>query len=116
MDPLLPATHTVDIACHEIFPPGGIASVPAVLMKVTEQSVSVPLVGLAVKATDGFFLVGLSAAAADKERNLSMLKSKERQWLDMPMVYNNNRDAILTIEKGTTGDRAFAEAFAAWRQ
>ena len=114
MDPLLPATHTVDIACHEIFPPGGIASVPAVLIKVTEQSVSVPLVGLAVKATDGFFLIGLSASDADKKRNLQMLK--EWQWLDMPMVYDNNRRAVLAFEKGTTGDGAFAEAFAAWRQ
>jgi hypothetical protein len=31
-------------------------------------------------------------------------------------VYNNNRRAILAVEKGTPGERAFAEAFKVWRQ
>jgi hypothetical protein len=74
----------------------------------------VPLAGLAVKVTNGFFLIGLSASEADKERNVQMLK--ERQWFDIPVVYNNNRRAILAVEKGTPGERVFSEAFAAWRQ
>ncbi len=41
---------------------------------------------------------------------------KERGWFDIPVVYSNKRRAILAVEKGTPGDRAFAEAFAAWRQ
>jgi hypothetical protein len=32
------------------------------------------------------------------------------------MVYANNRRAILAMEKGTPGERAFAQAFATWRQ
>ena len=83
-------------------------------MKATEQTRGVPLAGLAVKVTNGFFLIGLSASDADKERNVQMLK--ERQWFDIPVVYSNNRRAILAVEKGTPGERVFAEAFAAWRQ
>ena len=64
--------------------------------------------------TNGFFLIGLSAVEADQQRNIQLLK--ERAWFDIPMVYNNNRRAILAIEKGTPGERAFAEAFAAWKQ
>jgi hypothetical protein len=30
------------------------------------------------------------------------------------IVYNNGNQAILTMEKGERGDRAFAEAFATW--
>ena len=41
---------------------------------------------------------------------------KERPWFDIPVVYNNNLRAILAIEKGTAGDRVFADVFAAWRQ
>jgi hypothetical protein len=112
----LPATHTVEIMFRlpQDFAPGGVSNVPGILMKASEQTRGVPLAGLAVKVTNGFFLIGLSSADADKERNVQMLK--ERQWFDIPVVYNNNRRAILAVEKGTPGDRVFAEAFAAWRQ
>ena len=73
-----------------------------------------PLAGLAVKVTPGFYLIGLSNLEADKERNLQLLK--ERGWFDIPVVYNNNRRAILAMEKGSPGERAFADAFEAWKQ
>ena len=67
-----------------------------------------------MKVTSGFFLVGLSAVESDMQRNLQLLK--ERPWFDIPIVYNNGRRAILAIEKGTPGERAFDEAFKAWGQ
>jgi len=35
-------------------------------------------------------------------------------WFDVPLVYTNQRRAIIAIEKGAPGERAFNEAFAAW--
>jgi hypothetical protein len=67
-----------------------------------------------MKVTPGFYMIGLSNQEADKERNLQLLK--ERDWFDVPVVYNNNRRAILAIEKGTPGEGAFAGAFKAWKQ
>jgi hypothetical protein len=67
-----------------------------------------------VKVPPGLYSVGLSNQEADKERNLQLLK--ERGWFDIPVVYNNNRRAILAMEKGTPGGRAFADAFTAWKQ
>jgi len=96
------------------FPSGGISNVPGILMKQAESTRGVALDGLAVKVTPGFYLIGLSNQEAPKERNLQLLK--ERGWFDIPVVYNNNRRAILAMEKGTPGDRAFAEAFKAWKQ
>ena len=115
-DQALPASHTVEIMFKlpPDFPSGGISNVPGILMKQAEQTRGVPLAGLAVKVTTGFFLIGLSSVDADRERNLQLLK--ERAWFDIPVVYNNNRRAILAIEKGTPGDRVFAEAFKAWKQ
>ena len=81
-------------------------------MKSNEQARGTPLAGLAVKVTDGFFLVGLSNVDADRARNLQLLK--ERSWFDVPLVYANQRRAIIAIEKGAPGERAFNEAFAAW--
>jgi hypothetical protein len=115
-DPNLPASHTVEIMFRlpQDFSAGGVLNVPGILMKQAEQSRGTPLQGLAVKVTTGFFLIGLSATEADRERNVQLLK--ERAWFDIPVVYNNNRRAILALEKGTPGERAFAEAFQAWRQ
>ena len=70
--------------------------------------------GAAAKVTSGYFLIGLSAVEGDMQRNIQLLK--ERGWFDIPIVYNNGRRAILAIEKGTPGDRAFDEAFKAWGQ
>ena len=115
-DQTLPASHTIEVMFNlpADFPSGGISNVPGVLMKQAEQTRGTPLAGLAVKVTNNFFLIGLSAVESDQARNIQLLK--ERAWFDIPIVYNNNRRAILAIEKGTPGERAFAEAFAAWKQ
>ena len=113
-DQALPASHTIEIMFNlpPDFPGGGIANVPGVLMKQSEQARGVPLAGLAVKVTNGFFLIGLSAVDADVQRNVQLLK--DQPWFDIPIVYNNGGRAILALEKGPPGDRAFADAFAAW--
>jgi hypothetical protein len=115
-DPNLPASHTIEIMFKlpADFAGGSISNVPGILMKQAEQTRGVPLAGLAVKVTNGFFLIGLSAVEADRERNIQLLK--ERAWFDIPVVYANNRRAILALEKGTPGERVFADAFAAWKQ
>jgi hypothetical protein len=67
-----------------------------------------------VKVADGFFLVGLSNVESERSRNLQLLK--ERSWFDVPPVYVIQRRAIIAIEKGAPGERAFNDAFAAWRE
>ena len=113
-DTSLPASHTAELTF--ILPPdfagGGVSNVPGLLMKSNEQARGTPLAGLAVKVTDGFFLVGLSNVDTDRSRNIQLLK--ERSWFDVPLVYVNQRRAIIAIEKGPPGERAFNDAFAAW--
>ena len=113
-DTSLPASHTAELTF--ILPPdfagGGVSNVPGILMKSNEQARGTPLAGLAVKVTDGFFLVGLSNVDADRQRNIQLLK--ERSWFDVPLVYVNQRRAIIAIEKGPPGERAFNDAFAVW--
>ena len=113
-DPALPASHTIEIMFNlpADFPGGAISNVPGILMKQSEQARGTPLAGLAVKVTTGFFLIGLSAVAADQQRNVQLLKDQE--WFDIPLVYTSGGRAILAVEKGPPGDRAFADAFAAW--
>jgi len=115
-DKALPASHTIEImfTIGAEFPEGGIGNVPGVLMKQNEQARGSPLAGLAVKVTNGYFLIGLSAVDVDVQRNIQLLK--ERDWFDIPLVYTSGKRAILAIEKGTPGTRAFEEAFRAWGQ
>jgi hypothetical protein len=113
-DSSLPASHTAELTfiLPQDFSGGGVGNVPGILMKSNEQARGTPLAGLAVKVTDGFFLVGLSNVDSDRARNLQLLK--ERSWFDVPLVYVNQRRAIIAIEKGAPGERAFNDAFALW--
>jgi hypothetical protein len=113
-DKTLPASHTIEITftLPANFDEGGIGNVPGVLMKNGEQARGIPLAGLSVKVTNGYFLIGLSSADVDKQRNIDLLKTRE--WFDIPIVYTSGKRAILAMEKGPSGDRAFKEAFRAW--
>ena len=44
----------------------------------------------------GYFLIGLSSTPQDRDRNIQLLK--DRPWFEMPIVYSNNRRAILAVE------------------
>jgi hypothetical protein len=113
-DSSLPASHTAELTfiLPQNFDGGGVSSAPGILMKSNESVRGTPLAGQAVKVTDGFFLLGLSNVESDRARNLQLLK--ERPWFDIPLVYANQRRAIIAIEKGAPGERAFNDAFAAW--
>ena len=115
-DKALPASHTIEVmfTLPSDFSGGGIADVRGILMKQAEQARGVPLSGLGVKVTNNFFLIGLSSTEDEMKRNTELLK--DRGWFDVPIIYTNNRRAILALEKGTPGERAFGDAFAAWQQ
>jgi hypothetical protein len=114
IDKSLPASHTIELMFNipANFPFGGISNLPGILMKPTEQGRGEQLGGLTVKVTPTFFLVGLRSD--DAQHNIQLLK--ERAWFDIPIVYTDGHRAILAVEKGTPGERAFVEAFKAWGQ
>ena len=112
----LSTSHTIEFLFKipQNFTGGDIFNVPGIWMKPAERLQGTALAGLAVKVTAGYFLIELSAADADKQRNLELLKG--RPWIDIPIVYTNNRRAILAVEKGTAGEQAFQKAFGAWKE
>jgi hypothetical protein len=92
------------------FSAGGIAGVPGVLMKQSEQAHGTPLTRNSVRMANGSFLLGLPGGDID----LQLVKGN--QWFDIPIVYTNGARAIVAMEKGPSGDRAFADAFTAWEK
>jgi hypothetical protein len=115
-DKNLPASHTIEVmfTLPPDFDQKGVNTVPGVLMKPSEEARGVPLAGLSVKVTNGYFLIGLSSVDVDVQRNIALLK--DRDWFDIPIVYTSGKRAIMALEKGTPGQRAFEEAFRAWGQ
>ena len=116
IDKALPASHTIEIKFNlpADFPGGGIVDVPGILMDQAEQAHAIRLAGLTVKVTNGFFIIALSGVDADVQRNEQLLK--DRSWFNIPVIYANGGRAVLAMEKGPPGDRAFADAFAAWER
>lgn len=115
-DPTFPATHTVtfQFSLTPTFGSGGIQDVPRLLLKQTAQSPGTPLVTDVIQVDEGVFLMALSGVDQDAERNIRELRA--RPFLDVPLVYADERLAILTLAKGSDGDEAFVDAFNAWSQ
>lgn len=113
-DTTLPASHIVEMIF--LTPPnfdgGGVANVLRVALKGSEQDPGTPLSGIPAKISDGFFLIALNDAQADRTQNLRLLQ--ERTWLDVPLVYNSGRRALFTMEKGIPGEKVFTDVLRAW--
>jgi hypothetical protein len=94
------------------FPHGSISSVPGILMTQGATTRGMPLNATSVKVAANSFLISLSSA--DMQRNVQLLK--DSPWFDIPVAYGDGKRAIIAIEKGTSGERAFTDAFAIWGQ
>jgi len=113
-DPALPASHLIEVVFKlpEKFAGKGIGDVPAMLMKPSEESRGDPLGGITARIGRGMFWIGLSKSDRDWERNRKLLTG--RDWIDVPILYENGQKALLTLEKGIPGKRAIEQAVAAW--
>lgn len=113
-DPSLPASHVVEVVLTvpRNFPGKGISDVPRVVLKPAEDARGQPLIGASAKIDAGFFWIALSGENQDVATNLKLLK--ERDWFDLPLLYDSGQRAIITFEKGTPGERVFDRAMAAW--
>lgn len=113
-DDSLPASHLLELQFDlpGDFSGQGISEVPGIIMKPTEQARGEPLAGAAVKVSDNFFWIALSDAEAERVTNMKRLQ--EREWIDIPLLYNNGKRAILTFEKGVAGNRVISKAMESW--
>jgi hypothetical protein len=115
-DTALPASHIIEISFRlpTNFAHGSVASLPGMLVKAEEQARGVQFFGRSFKVAPDTFRIGLSSVESDKARNIANLK--DGMWFDIPLIYSNNLGAVMALEKGQSGQRVFAEAFAAWQQ
>ena len=114
-DASLPATHTIDLRFN--FADGadikGFKDMALPQMRRDDTPTGDALSGVRVKINDDYFLVGLTRSDADTTHNLELLGA--RNWLDFPLLFNDDHIAKLTFEKGATGQSVLAQAIEAWK-
>ncbi|GGD09644.1 hypothetical protein [Aureimonas glaciei] len=113
-DATLPASHVIELMFDvpENFAGGQIANVQRLALKPTEEARGEPLIGVAGQISDGFFIIALNNLEQATKTNLELMGREE--WIDIPIAYATGRRALISIDKGIPGDRAFKEAMEAW--
>ena len=114
LDDALPATHLIEFSfdLSEAFPAESIAELVGVVVKPQEQAGGDPLRGAIVDLGEGVFWQALAAGEADQAINIPLLR--DGRWFDLPVLYDDNRRAIITFEKGNDGTAVFQQALNAW--
>ncbi len=90
---------------------GNVAGVAGILMKAGEQARGLPINVRTLRTGPGTFVIELSGTGYFGQQNLDLLR--EREWIDIPIIYEDGRRAIMTLAKGASGLSAFDAALAA---
>ena len=113
-DPSLPASHIVEVvfALPADFDGGSIDQLQRIALKQTEADQGNPLIAVPAKITQDFYMVALNDLDEARKTNTELLR--QRNWIDIPVVYANGRQALITLEKGASGTEVFNQALDAW--
>ena len=113
-DPSLPASHIIEVvfAIPSDFAGGSIDQLQRIAMKQTEADQGNPLIAVPAKITQDFYMVALNDLDEARKFNADLLR--QRNWIDIPVVYANGRQALITLEKGSSGTEVFNQALDAW--
>ncbi|MFD2236105.1 hypothetical protein [Aureimonas populi] len=113
-DATLPASHVIELLFDTPadFAGGAVENVQRLALKPTEQARGEPLIGVAGKISDDFFIIALNDLQQAVDNNLSLMANE--QWIDIPLAYTSGQRALMSLEKGIPGERVFREALDAW--
>ncbi|MFP1630946.1 hypothetical protein ACLB6G_04340 [Zhengella sp. ZM62] len=113
-DETLPASHIIELVfvTPDNFPGGVIDDVLRITFKDNEQSPGTPLLGIPAKIADNFFLIALTDGDQEVTANLALMQS--RPWIDIPVIYRTGRRALITMEKGLSGETVFKDVIETW--
>ncbi len=108
-DQSIPASHLIEMVftVPDDFSGGVIDNVQRITFKDTEQAAGNPLIAVPSKIADNFFIIWLNDAKTAQDTNLSLMR--RLQWIDIPLSYRNGRRALISLEKGTPGEKVFTD-------
>lgn len=113
-DKTLPASHLIEMifTVPEGFAGGSIDNVSRMTFKDREEAPGSPLVAIPAKIADNFFIIAMNDAKTAVDTNTSLMR--RMSWIDIPIAYKTGRRALITLEKGLPGERAFDEVLKSW--
>jgi hypothetical protein len=113
-DTTLPASHLIEMifTVPEGFAGGSIDNVSRMTFKDREEAPGSPLVAIPAKIADNFFIIAMNDAKTAVDTNTSLMR--RMSWIDIPIAYKTGRRALITLEKGLPGERAFDEVLKSW--
>jgi hypothetical protein len=112
-DPNVNSSHIIFVSFEPKQSMPGIREMSAIEWRERESQTGSAMTGVLVPIQDNVFLIGLDPAAQAVERNLELLRTQ--RWLVFEVRLTNGQRGALLIEKGSSGDKAVAEALAAWK-
>jgi hypothetical protein len=115
LDASLPASHTVELTFTTRSGESGrvIRDIGLLQFKNEEAARGTPVAGLPVPVRENLFLIGLSNLPGDVERNTQLFV--RRSWIDLPVRMASGQRAILSFEKGASGEQILNSAFSQWQ-
>lgn len=115
VDQGLSASHLIEIGftLPNNFSGKSVESIARFVMKATEEAPGEPLVAVPVKAGEAKFLIALDNLPQAVSVNTQLLR--DAGWIDVPLIYGTGKRALITLEKGGTGERVFKQAFQDWQ-
>jgi hypothetical protein len=115
LDTTLPASHTVELTFTTRAGDTNrvIRDVGLLQFKSEEAARGTPVAGLPVPVRENLFLIGLSNLQADVARNTQLFV--RRNWIDLPVRMASGQRAILSFEKGGSGEQIINDAFSQWQ-
>jgi hypothetical protein len=115
LDATLPASHTVELTFTTRAGDSGrvIRDIGLLQFKNEEAARGTPVAGLPVPVRENLFLIGLSNLPGDVERNTELFV--RRNWIDLPVRMASGQRAIISFEKGTSGEQVLKDAFTQWQ-
>jgi hypothetical protein len=112
-DPNVNSSHIIFVSFEPKQSMPGVREMSAIEWRERESQTGSTMTGVLVPIQDNVFLIGLDPAAQAVERNLELLRTQ--RWLVFEVRLINGQRGALLIEKGSSGDKAVAEALAAWK-
>jgi hypothetical protein len=113
LDAALSASHTINVSFKLAADSDlqGVKAIGPIQMRRPDAQSGEKVYGIPVTINENNFLIGLMRG--DREpRNLTLLRSL--MVIDLPMLLADGRGATISLEKGPTGERVFADAIEAW--
>lgn len=112
----LPAEQLIEIqfTLGDKFQGSSIVGMPGVLLKDEELVQGVPLSGASARVVANSFLFATSATNGDIDTNNRLITSLK--WMDIALIYETGRRAILTLERPHAALELFREVVRSWTE